>query len=102
MEIDSATRYKFDEVLKRVKEPQSGLSVSEIGLVSRFTYSAAEKTIIVHFDFGKPNFVCPTCTEVNGVVNGIVRESLERLLREELVKEFPGFAVEFLPALKKD
>jgi hypothetical protein len=95
MEIDVATRHRFDDVLQRVKEPQSGLSLSEIGLVSKFTYSAAEKTILVYFDFGRPTFVCPTCTEVNGVVNGIVRESLERLLREELQKEFPGFSIEF-------
>ena len=101
MELDVATRHKLDDVLQRVKEPQSELSLAELGLVSKFTFSAESKTIQVHFDLGNPGMNCRVCTDVNTVVNGIVRDGLERSIADELAKEFPGFAVEFYPLREK-
>ncbi|MCX7024830.1 MAG: hypothetical protein NT080_09445 [Spirochaetes bacterium] len=91
MDVDSAARAKFDAVLERVKEPQSELSLSELGFVSKFTYSAKERVIVVHLDIATPRFECPACYAINGVV----KQGIERMLREELEKEFPGFSVEY-------
>jgi metal-sulfur cluster biosynthetic enzyme len=91
MELDASVRAKFDDVLERVKEPQSLLSLAELGLVSSFNYSAKGKVILVRLNIGSPRFQCPACSAINGEV----KMGIERLLREELGKEFPGFAVDY-------
>lgn len=91
MEMDAATRSQFDAVLERVKEPITELSLSELNLVSKITYSAKEKVLAVRLEAFNPRHECPACSAMNGeVIVGI-----ERMLREELQKEFPGFTVEF-------
>jgi len=90
-ELDSGTRAKLDAVLARVKEPQSELSLAELGLVKRFTFSKEEKTIVVYLDVGEDPYACPACS----VGSGLVREGIERSLREELEREFPGFELLF-------
>jgi len=92
-ELDSATRSKLDGVLERVKEPQSELSLAELGLVRKFTLSEAGKTIVVYLDMGegRNRYECPACS----LATGLVREGVERALREELAREFPGFEVHF-------
>jgi metal-sulfur cluster biosynthetic enzyme len=91
MEVDVATRHKFDDVLARVKEPQSELSMTELGLVSKLTYSEKDKTILVYLDMGSDPHDCPACWAVDDQV----RKGVERRLTEELENEFPGFTVEF-------
>jgi hypothetical protein len=91
MELDSATRTKLDGVLDRVKEPLSELSLAELGLVSKMTYSESQKVIIARLNVDAPRFECPACSAMEGeVIQGI-----ERRLREELERTFPGFTVEF-------
>ena len=90
-ELDAATRGKLDTVLSRVREPQSELSLAELGLVKKFTYSAAERTIVVRLEVGEDPYACPACA----VGTGLVRQGIERALRAELEREFPGFSVEF-------
>ncbi|MBL8965745.1 MAG: hypothetical protein JNG85_01980 [Spirochaetaceae bacterium] len=91
MELDSANRSKLDAVLARVKEPLSELTLQELGLVSKFTYSAKEKTIVAALNVDAARFECPACSAMYGeVIQGI-----ERNLREELLKEFPGFTILF-------
>jgi hypothetical protein len=45
MELDHATAAKFDKVLDSVKEPQSELSIGELGLVKKFSYHAAKRRL---------------------------------------------------------
>ncbi len=82
---------KFEAILKRVKEPETELSVSELNLVQRISYSETEKKFLIYMDIASPrNFPCFTC----GVVTEQIRSSIERRLREEFMKEFPGYEVE--------
>ena len=91
MELDPATRAQFDAVLERVKEPVTELTLAELNLVTKITYSAKEKILIVHLAGASPRHECPACSAMNGeILIGI-----ERLLTEELEKEFPGFTVKF-------
>lgn len=90
-ELDAVTRSKFDAILDRVKEPLSELSLAELGIVSRFTYSAGERVIVARLNLDAPRFECPACSAMAGEV----AQGIERRLREELEKEFPGFTVEF-------
>lgn len=91
MELDTVVRHKFDDILARVKESQSELSIAELGLVKKLTYSAKEKVIVIHMDRPYDRFECPACMAVDDEV----RKGIERRLREEFEKEFPGFTVEF-------
>ncbi len=91
MELDPATRAKFDAVLGRVKEPVSELTLSELNLVSKIRYSAKEKALVVRLAASPPGHECPACSAMNGQVIA----TIERTLREELQKEFPGFTVEY-------
>jgi len=91
MELDMATREKLDGVLDRVKDPITELSMAELNLVSKITYSAKEKVLAVRLEGAAPRHECPACSAMNGeVLTGI-----ERMLREELLKEFPGFTIEY-------
>lgn len=91
MELDPATRSKFDAVLARVKDPVSELALSELNLVSKIRYSAKEKALVVRLDASPRAHECPACSAMNGQI--IV--TIERTLRDELQKEFPGFSVEY-------
>lgn len=91
MELDAGTRGKLDAVLAKVKEPLSELSLQELGLVAKFTYSAKEKTIVAVLNVDAARFECPACSAMYGeVIQGIKRN-----LTEELTKEFPGFTILF-------
>lgn len=82
---------KFEAILKRVKEPETELSVSELNLVKRISFSETEKKFLIVMNIAAPrNFPCLTC----GVVTEQIRNTIERRLREEFLKEFPGYAVE--------
>lgn len=88
-ELDADVRAKFDAVLARVKEPQSELSLSELGLVPKLTYSPSSKTITALLDTSAPPYSCPACS----AVNGLVRETLARDLAAALQAEFPGWTI---------
>ncbi|MCA1951159.1 MAG: hypothetical protein LDL24_11345 [Treponema sp.] len=81
---------KFEAILRRVKEPETELSVAELNLVKRISYSESEKKFLIVMDIATPRFPCLTC----GVVTEQIRSTIERRLREEFLKEFPGYAVE--------
>lgn len=91
MELDPATRAKFDAVLARVKDPVSELSLSELNLVSKIRYSEKSKALAVRLAGSARGHECPACA----AMNGHILATIERLLSEELLKEFPGFTVEF-------
>ena len=84
-ELSIETRDKFDRVLSGVIEPQSELSIGELGLVKKFSYHENEKTVVVHLDVKKQDYQCPACF----AVDQFVIERLERDIRAALEKEFP-------------
>lgn len=91
MELDPATRAKLDAVLARVKDPVSELSLSELNLVSKIRYAEKSKVLAVKLAGSARGHECPACA----AMNGHILVTIERLLNEELLKEFPGFSVEF-------
>ena len=91
MEQSIATQ--FDEILERVKDPESGLPLSRMGIVRRFRHSEEGRVIYVFTAFGRHRPGCLTCAGISMAIEG----TIERQLKEELEKEFPGFSVEFVP-----
>jgi len=94
MELDSSIKAKFDAVLAEVKEPQSELTLAELGIVKKFSYHAPERTIVVHLHFKTPSYECPACFAANEfVINGI-----ERNLKTALEAQFDGWEIRFASA----
>ena len=82
---------KIDAVLNRVKEPESGLSIAQLGLVERLRYSEKEKQMFVFTCFVKPNHhYC--CT----VLQGLLISSVTDALTAEFKKEFPELSIELV------
>jgi metal-sulfur cluster biosynthetic enzyme len=83
---------KIDRVLERVKDPESGLPVSRLGLVKRFRYSEREKKLFVFTDVYPHLPKCITCAAIaRTIVSTIIRD-----LTAELEREFPELSVEFV------
>jgi len=91
-ELPMDIRGKFDAILDRVKEPQSELSLAELGLVKKLTYFKAEKTIVAHMNYGKPDAAeCPACR----VATDMMKDSIDRDLKAAILEDFPGWTIEF-------
>ncbi|OHD80803.1 MAG: hypothetical protein A3J97_16805 [Spirochaetes bacterium RIFOXYC1_FULL_54_7] len=92
MELDRSISAKFDAILANVKEPQSELSLADLGLVSKLTYYAADKTIVAHMNFAPAaGAECPACS----LINDMMKSSIERDLKLAILAEFPGWIVDF-------
>lgn len=87
--MDPEIQKRIDAALLRVKEPQSNVPIVDLGLVGNVRYSEAQKTIAVTLAIGTLRFQCPACSAINGVV----ARGIERRVREEFGKEFPGFVI---------
>lgn len=92
MELQMDVREKFDAILARVKEPQSELSLAELGLIKKMTYYKADKTIMVYMNFAPQSPVsCPACF----ITTDMMKDSVERDLKEAILEDFPGWTVSF-------
>ncbi|MFP3959468.1 MAG: hypothetical protein ACLFUM_06925 [Spirochaetaceae bacterium] len=90
--MDEEMKRAIDAVLGRVKEPESGYSVADLGLVSRLRYNEGRKELYVFTDFGSHQPACMTCVGIASMI----RNTIERRLTEEFAKELPGVRVEFV------
>lgn len=85
---------KFDRILENVKDPESSLPISDLGIVEKFRYHEEGKKIYVFTKFQTHRPACMTCVGISLAIE----KSIDRLIEEEVLKEFPGFSVEFVPA----
>lgn len=83
---------KIDAVLDRVKDPESGLSVSRLGVVERVRYSEASKKLYIFADFSSHMPRCSACA----AVAGLIADRIARDLAVEFHVEFPNLDVEFV------
>ena len=87
--MDKAMISKIDGVLDRVKEPESDLSITQLGLVKRISYSEKQKKLCVFTNsIKKP----PLCCTIPAML--LLSTTTERLTAE-LKKEFPDLSIEF-------
>lgn len=89
--MDAEMTKKIDGVLNRVKEPETGLSMSELGLVSRLRYSEKLKKLAV--------FTTPLDTNRHyccTVLQGLLIKGTFKRLTEEFQKEFPDLQIELV------
>ena len=82
---------KIDSVLDTVKEPETGLTMAQLGFVERIRYNAEKKKLTVFSCNLKPNHkYC--CT----IIQGLLISGTLNSLTEAFQKEFPDLAVEVL------
>lgn len=92
--MDKTVQSKFDQILQDVRDPESNLALSDFGIVKKFRYDEKGKNIYVFVDFQSHRPACISCVGISLAIEN----TIERLLREELKNQFPGFSVEFLAA----
>ena len=80
---------KIDRVLNTVKEPETGLTMAQLGFVERVRYSEAKKKLMVFSCNFKPHHKS-CCT----VLQGLLISGTKNSLTEAFHKEFPDLAVE--------
>ena len=82
-------KQKIDAVLDRVKEPVTGLSIAQLGLVKRLRYSESKKKLFVFFS--AVNRRVPKCCKI---IQGLLLSDILNALTEEFTKEFPELTIE--------
>lgn len=89
---DPKVQEKIDEILDRVKDPESGLSIADIGLVRRVRVSDEHSHIYLDVPFDNHT---PGCLACAGIAMTIVA-GIRRQLTEAFEEAFPGYTVEFM------
>ena len=77
---------KIDGVLDRVKDPESGYSVADLGLVHRLRYNHEKRELYIFADFVSHQPGCMACVGIASVVI----DGIRRRLIEEFQTEFPN------------
>jgi metal-sulfur cluster biosynthetic enzyme len=86
--MDLEMTQKLEAVLEKVKEPESLLSIAQLGLVEKISYSAENKRLRVFLNFISPTHGC--CT----IMGSLLLSTTLKNLTEELQREFPDLSVE--------
>ncbi|WDP91525.1 MAG: hypothetical protein HUN04_18195 [Desulfobacter sp.] len=78
---------KIDAVLDRVKDPQSGMTAAQMGLVEKVRVSEKMNILTIFYaPMGKSKACC-------SVLNMAVLSEIETAMEKEFKKEFPGFII---------
>ena len=86
--MDAIMKKKLQSVLERVKDPETNVAISEMGLVERFRYYPSQKKISVFLNPINPGKVC--CS----IISSLLLSSTLKDLMNELHKEFPDLYLE--------
>ncbi len=87
--MEESMKKKLAQILDRVKESQSGLTLSQLDIVAGIKHEPVTNRLIVVTDPSITSKVCCMVFDIYGV------GEIEDLIASELKKEFPGFSVEF-------
>ncbi|NOY08640.1 MAG: hypothetical protein GXP33_07340 [Spirochaetes bacterium] len=80
---------KLDRILDAVKDPESQLPISRLGLVKRFRYSKKHGILYVFIDFLSHRPSCKTCAGISM----LIESSITGNLKNALEKEFPELSI---------
>ena len=75
-------------MLERVKDPETNVAISDLGLVERFRYHPEQKKLSVFLNPLRPGKVC--CS----IISSLLLSSTLKDLMNELQKEFPDCSLE--------
>lgn len=90
--MDRMMKDKIDSVLERVTDPESGLSVAQLGLVKKVRYSEDRNLLYIFTDFVSRQPGCLTCAGIAMAISASILKNLEA----EFQKEFPDLTIAFV------
>jgi len=90
--MDPEMTQKIGAILGRIKDPESGLSLDRLGIVTRVRYNEEKREMYLFTDFLGH---LPSCNTCRGIAVAIM-SSLMRSLKEEFENEFPDITIEFI------
>ena len=88
--MDKEMIERIDAVLERVKDPESMLSMAELGWVRKVRYDEVKRKLCVFTNSLGPGKQCRT------VIAGLLLSSMVKSITKDLEKEFPNLSVEFV------
>jgi hypothetical protein len=88
--MDTEMAQKIEAVLDRVKEPESLLSVSQLGLVKKVRYNKVRRKLFVLIHTILPGRCAGT------ILSALVLSTILEGLAHEFKKEFPDLGVEMM------
>lgn len=81
---------KIDTVLDRVKEPESNLSVGELGIIQKFRYNENKWALYIFANTYSSRKAC--CF----LITKLIESEVMNRVKNELKKEFPDLAIRFV------
>jgi len=81
---------KIDTVLDRVKEPESNLSVGELGIIQKFRYNKNKRSLYIFANTYSSRKAC--CF----LITKLIESEVMNRVKNELKKEFPDLAIRFV------
>jgi|GEM_PF-2809589 metal-sulfur cluster biosynthetic enzyme len=88
--MDASMKQKLQRILDRVEEPVYNTSITDLGIVDGIRHDEENDKLLVFLNFMHPG---PKCC---AVINGLVLNSIKKLLAEALEDAFPGLSVEYV------
>jgi len=88
--MDAEMIKKIDAVLDRVKDPESNLSIAQMGLVKKLRYVEKNKKLYVFTK--EPSAPAACCT----IIAKLLQTTIADRLTQEFQKEFPELAIEYV------
>ncbi len=87
--MENMIQEKIDRVLDGIQDPQTGMAISQMGLVGKIRYVEKRRKLIVFFNrLGH----CKACC---AALNLVMLSDFENAIKEGLKAEFPQFSVVF-------
>jgi metal-sulfur cluster biosynthetic enzyme len=83
---------KIDAVLEKIRDPESGLPVAQLGLVRRVRYSEKDRRLYIFTDAYRHLPHCVTCAAIAETIIA----TIARDITAEFQKEFPDLTIEFV------
>ena len=87
--MDDIIQKKIDRVLDRIQDPQSSMTIAQLGLVGKIRYVEKCRKLIVFLNrLGKGKTCC-------AALNMVLLADFETAIKEGLETEFPQYSIDF-------
>ena len=90
--MDEEMKNKLDKVLDEVKDPESNLPLSDLGIISKFRYNEKLKELYVFDNFFSHRPPCKTCVGISMLIESTIKRDVTNALE----REFPDLTILFV------
>jgi len=90
--MDAGMITRIDAILEKVKDPESGLPVAQLGIVKKIRFSEDPGILYIFTDFVSHLPGCLTCAGIALALSATILKDLEKAFRDE----FPNLEIQFV------